>query len=343
VNATKASDAVDGARQIPASDLALSSGPAAVDAAEDVSGGWRATTLNGAKFRSAQQAHVAFMTIVPLLATVAAVVLAAREGLGRLELALLFATYSLTMIGITAGYHRLLSHRAFDGPSWVRVLFAVLGSTAGQGPPLYWVANHRRHHQYSDKPGDPHSPKCDGNKPLTGLRGLWHAHIGWSIDHELSDVLHYCKDIFRDRQIRLVNRLYYVIMLTGLAVPTAIGAVVTHNLHGALLGLLWGGFVRLFLTFHATNCINSITHTFGGRAFDTREDSRNTLWLVIPTFGEAWHNNHHAFPRSAFFGHGLAQIDLGAWVIAVLERVGLVRDVKRPTLGRRPGREGDRP
>ncbi|MGK3965540.1 acyl-CoA desaturase [Sorangium sp. So ce118] len=292
---------------------------------------WQRVTLRSKHLRTIQRIHAAATTLVPLAGTLLAAFVAARQGVRLLDVVLLSGMYSLTIVGITVGFHRHLSHLAFRAHPWVRALLMVAGSMAAQGPVIYWVANHRRHHQFSDQPGDPHSPFFDGDRQLGGLRGLWHAHTGWNFDHEMTNTAVYCKDLLRDPLVASINRRYYWWVALGLLAPALIGGAVTASWDGALSGFLWGGMVRLFLSYHATSGINSLTHYFGSRPFETREESRNNLLLVLPTFGEGWHNNHHAFPTSAFFGLKASQIDLGAWIVWTLERLSLAWDVRRPT------------
>ena len=193
------------------------------------------------------------------------------------------------------------------------------------------MSNHRRHHQFSDRPGDPHSPYYIQTEKINPTRGLWHAQIGWTFTHDITNTFLFAKDLIQDSVISKINQLYYIWVLLGLLIPTVIGGMFTGTSMGLLTGFLWGGCVRLFLSYHFTNSINSITHLYGSRTFDTREQSTNNIWLIIPTFGEAWHNNHHAFTNSAKFGLQWWQVDLGYWIIHMLEVLGLAWDVKAPT------------
>lgn len=288
-------------------------------------------TIKSNSLKTSQRLHALVIVLIPLLGTVVAIAIASQLGIGLVEVGLLVSMYALTMMGITVGFHRHFSHCAFQTNTFIRVILAILGSMACQGPLIYWVSNHRRHHQYSDQPGDVHSPYFNEDERLGSLRGLWHAHMGWTFTHEITNAFLFAKDLFRDPVISKVNQLYYVWVLLGLATPTIFGGILTKTWMGALSGFLWGGLVRLFLTYHATNSINSITHIYGNRPFDTREQSTNNIWLALPTGGEAWHNNHHAFPNSAILGQEWWQIDLGGLVIRTLERAGLVWDVKVPT------------
>lgn len=289
-------------------------------------------TLKSAQLKTLQLIHaLGLMIIIPTLGSIVAIAVALRSGIGPIEVGLLLIMYILTFCGITVGYHRHFSHRAFQANTACRVILGILGSMACQGPVIYWVSSHRRHHQYSELPGDLHSPYLIGDRNLGWFHGLWHSHIGWTYSHEITNTFSFAKDLLRDPVISKVNRLYYVWVLLGLAIPTVLEGVMTWTWMGALNGFLWGGLVRLFLVHHSSWTIGSIAHIYGSRSFDTHDQSRNNIWLAIPTFGESWHNNHHAFPNSAIFGLELSQIDLGGWVIRALEKVGLVWDVKVPT------------
>jgi stearoyl-CoA desaturase (Delta-9 desaturase) len=245
------------------------------------------------------------------------------------DLIVLAITYLLTGLGITVGFHRLLTHRSFKTSPALRGLLAALGSAAVEGPVIEWVANHRKHHQFSDQPGDPHSPHVDHASGWRGaLGGLFHAHVGWILGgDELADERHYAKDLLADPVVRFVDRTFVLWVLAGLAFPFGLGVALTGSVAGGLTALLWGGAVRMFLLHHATFSINSLCHFFGRRKFATSDESRNLLWLALPTLGEAWHNNHHAFPTSARHGLRWWQLDPSAWLIAGLQRVGLAWDV----------------
>jgi stearoyl-CoA desaturase (Delta-9 desaturase) len=247
------------------------------------------------------------------------------------DLVVLVVTYTLTGLGITVGFHRLLTHRSFKTSAPMRALLAILGSAAIEGPVIEWVANHRKHHQFSDVPGDPHSPHVDHGGGWRGaLGGLFHAHVGWILGgDELASEERYAKDLLADPVVRMVDRTFVLWVLAGLAFPFGLGLLLSGSLDGGLTGLLWGGAVRIFFLHHATFSINSLCHTFGRRTFTTGDESRNLLWLAVPTLGEAWHNNHHAFPTSARHGLRWWQLDPSAWLIAALERTGLVWDVIR--------------
>jgi stearoyl-CoA desaturase (delta-9 desaturase) len=249
------------------------------------------------------------------------------------DLVVLTVTYVLTGVGVTVGYHRLFTHRSFKTSAPMRALFAALGSAAIEGPVIEWVANHRKHHRFSDRPGDPHSPHLDHAKGWRGaLGGLLHAHVGWIFSGEdMASEERYAKDLLADPIVRFVDRTFPLWVLAGLAFPFCLGFALTGTIAGGLTGLLWGGAVRIFFLHHATFSINSLCHFFGRRRFPTADESRNLLWLSLPTLGEAWHNNHHAFPTSARHGLRWWQLDPSAWLITGLERCGLVWDVVRIT------------
>jgi stearoyl-CoA desaturase (delta-9 desaturase) len=264
---------------------------------------------------------------VPVGAFVAALVLLWQEFVGPADLAVMTTMYVATGLGVTVGFHRLLTHRSFDTARWLRATFAVLGSMSVQGPVIHWVADHRKHHAFTDEDGDPHSPHADG-----GLRGLWHAHVGWLFSLAgRAEPERYARDLVADPVMRAISRLFPGWVALGLAIPFGIGYAVTGSLRGALIGLLWGGLVRIFLLHHVTFAINSVCHFFGRRRFATADESRNVFWLALPSFGEAWHHNHHAFPTSAFHGLRRREIDPGGLVIRGLERVGLAWNVVRPS------------
>jgi stearoyl-CoA desaturase (delta-9 desaturase) len=247
------------------------------------------------------------------------------------DLLVLAITYTLTGLGITVGFHRLFTHRSFKTTRTMRALLAVLGSMAVEGRLDDWVATHRKHHRFSDHPGDPHSPHVDHSPGWRGeLRGLGHAHVGWMFrGKDKANPARYAKDLLADRDLRFISRTFPLWVAAGLALPFGLGVALTGSIAGGLTGLLWGGAVRIFLLHHATFSINSLCHFFGRRPFATRDQSHNLAWLAPITFGEAWHNNHHAFPTSARHGLGRRELDPGAWLIAGLERCHLAWDVVR--------------
>ena len=270
---------------------------------------------------------------VPVGAFVAALVLLWERFVGPLDLAVMTAMYVATGLGVTVGFHRLLTHRSFQTVGWVRAVFAVLGSMSVQGPVIHWVSDHRKHHAFTDEEGDPHSPHVGAGRGLRrALAGLWHAHVGWLFSAAgRAEPQRYARDLVADPLMRGISRLFAGWVALGLAIPFAIGYAATGSLRGGLIGLLWGGLVRIFLLHHVTFAINSVCHFFGRRRFATDDESRNVFWLAVPSFGEAWHHNHHAFPTSAFHGLRRREIDPGGLVIRGLERLGLAWDVVRPS------------
>jgi stearoyl-CoA desaturase (delta-9 desaturase) len=253
------------------------------------------------------------------------------------DLLILAVTYFGVGTGVTVGFHRLLTHRSFKCNRWLRAAFAALGSAAAEGPVIDWVATHRKHHQFSDEAGDPHSPHlCEEGGWRGQFKGFLHAHIGWVFtDMEVADERRYAKDLLADPLIRFVDRTFVLWVVLGLAFAFGLGVLLTGTVTGGLTGLLWGGAARIFFVHHATFSINSVCHFFGYQEYETGDESRNVPWLAIATWGESWHNNHHAFPTS--YRHGLKrwQIDPAAAVIRVLEMTGLAWDVVRVDPDRR--------
>jgi stearoyl-CoA desaturase (Delta-9 desaturase) len=247
------------------------------------------------------------------------------------DLLILALSYMIVGTGITVGFHRLLTHRSFKCHPLVRAGFAALGSAAAEGPVIDWVATHRKHHQFSDVDGDPHSPHVGHGSGWRGaLTGLFHAHVGWVFsDMEVADEQRYAKDLLADPLIRFVDRTFVLWVALGLAAAFGLGVALTGTVRGGLVALLWGGAARIFFMHHATFSINSLCHFFGRHDYDTGDESRNLAWLAIPTWGEAWHNNHHAFPTS--YRHGLKrwQVDPSAAIIRTMEVMGLAWDVVR--------------
>ncbi len=250
--------------------------------------------------------------------------------------------YVATGLGVTVGFHRLFTHRSFKTRKGVRATLAILGSAAIEGPIISWVADHRKHHAFSDRPGDPHSPHVDHGQGLRGaLRGLLHAHVGWLFIHtQRGNHERYAPDLLADPTIRWVNKWFFAWAVGGLAMAFVLGWLIGGSLHTALTGLLWGGAVRMLVLHHVTYSINSLCHFFGRRTFETRDESRNLLWLAPLSFGESWHNNHHAFPTSAAHGMRPWQIDSSAGVIRLLEKTGLAWDVVRVSPEKQAERAG---
>ncbi len=277
------------------------------------------------------RAVTALITGVPPLLLVLAGWQMWKRELQPRDIAILVIMYVPITLGVTVGFHRLLTHRSFKTSPAMRGLLAVLGTMAIEGPVISWVADHRKHHAYSDRFGDPHSPHVDHGGGWRGaLRGLAHAHVGWLFDHSQRGARErFAADLVADPVVSFVDRTFVLWSLVGLALPFGLGVLIGGTLTAGLEGMLWGGAVRVFLLHHVTYSINSLCHFFGRRRFATDDESRNLLWLAPFSFGEAWHNNHHAFPTSAFHGMGRREIDFSGLLISALERVGLVWEVQR--------------
>jgi len=269
--------------------------------------------------------------VLPFAAFIGAVVLLWDTAVTWRDLAILGGMYFLTAMGVTVGYHRMFTHRAFEAPRPVRYAFAALGSMAVQGPLVDWVADHRKHHAFADVEGDPHSPHHDHGEGLAGaLRGLWYAHMGWLfVTQGQAEKRRFARDLLEDRGMRRISRAFPLLVLAGLAIPFALGLGLSGTLTGGLTALLWGGLVRIFLVHHVTWSVNSVCHFFGRRRFDTDDHSTNVFWLALPSLGESWHHNHHAFPRSAEHGLRWWELDPSALIIAGLERLRLATNVVR--------------
>jgi stearoyl-CoA desaturase (Delta-9 desaturase) len=268
--------------------------------------------------------------ILPFLGLAAVAISLWGWGFSWVEFGLLLGMYALSAVGITVGYHRLFTHRAFETSRVVQFILVGLGSMAVQGPLLTWVAQHRRHHQHSDAPGDPHSPHLHGRSLLGLLSGIWHSHLGWIFKADAPDLAGYVKDLRQSSSLRVANALFPVWVAIGLLIPTALGAVLTGTWMGALCGLFWGGLARIFLVHHVTWSINSVCHVWGHRPFETNDRSRNNFLFGILALGEGWHNNHHAFPTSARHGLRWWQIDASYWIIRTLACLGLAWKIKLP-------------
>ncbi len=280
--------------------------------------------------------------ILPILGVAAAAVLLWGWGFSWTDLGLLIGMYLLTILGVGVGFHRLFVHRSFDGPMPVKVAFAVAGSMAVQGDLFWWVGTHRRHHQHSDTPADPHTPHGHGHGLLGWLKGYWHAHIGWFFGPPEPDLERYVKGLKQSPTLRAVSKLFPLWAALGFALPALLGGLITQSWAGALTGLLWGGLVRLFLAHHVTWSINSACHLWGLRPFESDDESRNNVVFGVLGLGEGWHNTHHAFPTSARHGLSWWQPDVSYWVIRALSWVGLAWDVKLPTSAARAAKRRGR-
>jgi len=266
--------------------------------------------------------------VVPFLGVLVAIGLLWDRAVDGPDLAILAVMYLLTGVGVTVGFHRLLTHRSFQTYVWLERALAVLGSLSVQGSVMDWVADHRKHHAHADREGDPHSPHVGHG---SGLRGLWHAHAGWLMRTQgQADWQRYARDLYDDPGMRRIGRRFPLLVLVSLLVPTVLGFVLDgFSAAGALRGFLWGGLVRIFLVHHVTWSVNSICHFFGSRRFDIEDRSTNVAWLALPSLGESWHHNHHAFPRSAYHGLRRWELDPSGLIISALHRSGLAWNVVR--------------
>jgi stearoyl-CoA desaturase (delta-9 desaturase) len=280
--------------------------------------------------------------VVPFLGVLAAVLLLWNRAVDWIDLAILAVMYLVTAVGITVGYHRLLTHRAFATYPWLERAFAMVGSMAVQGSVMDWVADHRKHHAHTDKEGDPHSPHVGHG---SGLRGLWHAHTGWLLETQgQADWRRYASELYEDPRMRTIGRRFPVFVLASLVIPTLLGFLLHGGtLDGALRGLVWGGLVRIFLVHHVTWSVNSICHFFGRRRFAIEDHSTNVAWLSLVSLGESWHHNHHAFPRSAFHGLRWWELYPSGLLILAMQRIGLAWNVVRITPERQLQKVQSRP
>jgi stearoyl-CoA desaturase (Delta-9 desaturase) len=278
--------------------------------------------------------------IIPFLAVIAAGILSWNSLLHWTDLAIFSVMYVVVGLGVTIGFHRLLTHRSFATYKPIGYALAVAGSMAVQGPVICWVADHRKHHAHTDEEGDPHSPHVGHGTGVVGsIKGLWWAHLGWLLDrHGQADPRRYARDLREDAGMRRISAAFPFIVVAGLLLPFAAGFVITGTLAGAATALLWGGFVRVFILHHVTWSVNSVCHFFGRRRFATEDESTNVTWVALLSFGEGWRHNHHAFPRSAKHGLRWYEPDVSGWIIRTLERVGLAWNVVTITPERQQAR-----
>jgi stearoyl-CoA desaturase (Delta-9 desaturase) len=322
-------DLVTPARTWAAAELAVPPTAAAAEFPED---------HPPAEHMPAFQRAVMFVSVVgPFAGLIAAVLLLWRGStagglIGWPEVVAMAAMYALCGFSVTIGFHRLLTHRAFDAPRSLRLVFAALGSAAGQGMCIRWCATHRRHHQRSDRDGDPHSPHLHGGEGvLSLLNGMWHAHVGWCFDADRPELARSVPDLLADRALLRIDQLYFAWVGLGVILPGALVGFWTHSWAGFVSGAVWGGFVRIFLMQHVTWSINSVCHVWGARPFRSGDHSTNNFPIAIVSLGEGWHNNHHAFPTSARHGLRWWQFDASWVVIRAMKLIGLARNVRLPS------------
>jgi stearoyl-CoA desaturase (delta-9 desaturase) len=297
------------------------------------------TTLLNGTLGSDQQSQLervmlALFILVPFLAVAAAVPVAWGGWLGWRDVTIALVMYVLTGLGITAGYHRLFTHKSYKPNRAVKIAMAIAGSLAIEGPVIRWVADHRKHHKFSDRDGDPHSPWRYGHTTGALAKGLAYAHIGWLFDEEQTPQRRYAPDLLKDRDIVRISRAFPVLVLVSLLLPPLVGGLWSMSWQGALTAFFWATLVRVALLHHVTWAINSICHTVGERPFKSRDHSGNVWWLAIPSFGESWHNLHHADPTSARHGVLRGQVDSSARLIWIFEKLGWASDVRWPVAER---------
>lgn len=285
------------------------------------------------KTRGEQVALFLFITI-PFIALIAAVPVAWGWGLGWLDVVIALSMYVIAGLGITVGFHRYFTHGSFKASRWLKIVMAVAGSLAIEGPVVRWVADHRRHHAFSDREGDPHSPWRYGESVAALTKGLFYAHCGWLFDVEQTNTRKYAPDLIKDKDIATISRLFPWLAATSMLLPAVIGGLVTLSWQGALTAFFWGSLVRVALLHHVTWSINSICHAIGKQPFKSRDRSGNVWWLAVASFGESWHNLHHADPTCARHGVLKGQVDISARVIWFFEKFGWASDVRWPRADR---------
>jgi len=285
--------------------------------------------LEGEK-SSTQLFLVKVFVVVPLLAVACAVPFAWGWGLGWLDIALAAFFYTLTCLGITVGFHRYFTHGAFTAGRGLRVALAVVGSMALEGPVIEWVADHRRHHAFADREGDPHSPWRYGTSTAALAKGFWHAHLGWMLSGEQTNIARFAPDLVADKDIRRVDRLFPALTAVTLLAPAVAGGLISWSWWGAVTAFFWASLVRVAVLHHVTWSVNSICHMIGARPFAARDRSANFWPLAIASMGESWHNSHHADPTCARHGVRRGQIDISARVIWAFEKLGWATKVRWP-------------
>ena len=278
--------------------------------------------------------------VVPPLGLVSAMGLLWQVGFHWVDAALFAGLYVGCAFGTTIGFHRFFTHKGFEAGAPIKALLAILGCMTMQGPVTQWVTDHRKHHALSDKPGDPHSPHVGyGGGAWGALRGFVHAHVGWMFSNlGMEQGREYGRDLYEDRLVRTIDRLYLLWVVLTLGIPFGVGYAVGGTWQAGVEGLVWGGLIRIAAYQHATFSVNSICHMFGRKDFRSRDEARNNWLVALLVFGEGWHNNHHAFPSSARHGLDRGQFDVSWWMIRTLEKLRLVWNVRLPNAEQRARR-----
>jgi stearoyl-CoA desaturase (delta-9 desaturase) len=284
---------------------------------------------------------VGVFVAVPLIALVAALPLAWGWGLGWHDVVLAIAFYLISGLGVSMGLHRYFTHGSFKAVRGFKIALAIAGSLAIEKPVITWVADHRRHHKYSDKEGDPHSPWRFGTDWKALARGLAFAHVGWMFEGDITSAEKFCPDWLADSDVSRISRWFPGLVAVSLLAPALIGGLWSMSWPGAATAFFWATLVRIAFLHHITWSINSICHTFGKEEFEVRDKSRNVSWLAILSFGESWHNLHHADPTCARHGVVRGQIDIAARMIWLAEKLGLAYDVRWPDEARLTSKQAD--
>ena len=287
-------------------------------------------TLGGDKQSRAEQITIGVFIVLPFLAVAAAVPIAWGGWLGWHDIVIMMVMYAVTGHGVTVGFHRFFTHKSFKPNRGVKIALGIAGSMAIQGPIVRWVADHRKHHKFSDRDGDPHSPWRYGNTVPALIKGLFYAHMGWLFDTEQTSQRIYAPDLLKDRDIVRISKQFPTFVVISLAVPLLAGGLWTMSWQGALTAFFWGSLVRVGILHHVTWSINSICHAVGNRPFKSRDKSGNVWWLAIPSMGESWHNLHHSDPTCARHGVLRGQIDTSARIIWLMEKFGWISAVRWP-------------
>ncbi|HEY3472206.1 MAG TPA: acyl-CoA desaturase [Amycolatopsis sp.] len=272
--------------------------------------------------------------LVPFAALLVAVPLVWGWGMTWVDLILAAVFYVFATLGVTVGYHRYFTHGAFKASRPLRVALAIAGSMAVQGSVIFWVASHRRHHAFADREGDPHSPWLFGTSPSALLRGFWHAHMGWMFAREVTNADRFAPDLVADRDLRVVNRYFWLWITLSLALPAVLGGLLSWSWWGVVTAFFWAGLVRIAFLHHVTWSVNSVCHLVGERPFASRDRAANFWPLALLSMGESWHNSHHADPTCARHGVLRGQVDVSARVIRTFEQLGWATDVRWPRADR---------
>ena len=281
------------------------------------------------RFRNAQRRHFLLSNVIPVMGTLIGFAVLPSDAFGVMGVTVWASMWTLVGgLGVSVGFHRLFAHRAFVATPFTRYLLGALGSMAAQGSVIYWTALHRRHHSFSDQPGDPHSPTVRATGASTRAKAFLHGHMGWAAGHAVPKPSRYTRDLLADPVATRLSRHYCALVFLGFALPALAGYTLWGSTAGLVYGAFWGGFVRVAIGHQIIWSINSVCHAFGGRTYPTSDESRNNAWLAVISFGESWHNNHHHDASSARFGRRWHQVDIGWLMIRAMRHFGMVSQVR---------------